>query len=189
MEIDTIIAGDCAVLMAQLPDACIDLVVTSPPYDNLRKYKGFEWDFAAVSAQLWRVIKPGGVVVWVVADQTIKGSETGTSFRQALAFMALGFRLHQRLFYEKGGPHPDPTRYEETVEEMFVFSKGQPKTINLLKDKRKAEVLALRAQLEAVRVVVDALIYFDDFGYPWVSDNRETWQAAAAWLGQEEVGK
>lgn len=130
-----IVCGNCAEIIAGWEPECIDLVVTSPPYDNLRIYEGYEFDFAAIATQLWRIIKPGGVVVWVIGDATVKGSRTGTNMRQALHFMGLGFNLHQELFYEKAGPPPDPTRYEETIEKMFVFSKGKPKSINLLKDK------------------------------------------------------
>lgn len=136
-ELDNIYCGDNASLMSQMPAACIDLVVTSPPYDNLRTYNGYAWDFAAVSAQLWRVIKPGGVVVWVVGDATVNGSETGTSFRQALGFMALGFNLHDTMIYRRQGRFPDATRYWQNFEYMFVFSKGQPKTINFLMQRNK----------------------------------------------------
>jgi len=134
-----IYTGECSEMMAVLPDGCIDLTVTSPPYDNLRSYNGFVFDYTAVLSQLYRVTKPGGVVVWVVADGTDKnGSRTMTSFEQALYAKSCGFNLHQRLFYEGGGPPPDPTRYEETIEEMFVFSKGSPKSINLIMDKKNA---------------------------------------------------
>ena len=95
LPLDTIICGDNVETMQTFPDDCIDLVVTTPPYDNLRTYGGHDWDFEGVAAELWRVIKPGGVVVWVVADATVNGSETGTSFRQALRFMDIGFRLHE----------------------------------------------------------------------------------------------
>jgi len=122
--------------MKRMPDCIVDLTVTSPPYDAIRNYNGFSFDFEATAKELFRITKPGGVLVWIVADGTVNGSRTGTSFRQALFFMDIGFNLHQRLFYEKAGPPPDPTRYEETIEEMFVFSKGKPKTINLLKDKK-----------------------------------------------------
>ena len=122
--------------MGRMPDNYIDLTVTSPPYDNLRDYEGFSFPFEDIAKELYRVTKPGGVVVWVVADGTLKGSRTGTSARQMLYFMSIGFNLHQRLFYEKAGPPPDPTRYEETIEEMFVLSKGKPKTVNLIKDKK-----------------------------------------------------
>lgn len=133
----TLYLGDCAQVMAErIPDGAIDLTVTSPPYDNLRTYNGYTFDFEAIAAQLWRVTKPGGVVVWVVADATINGSETGTSFRQALRFMELGFNLYQTLHYHKDGPPPKPKKYEAVTEYMFVLSKGYPNAINLIRDKR-----------------------------------------------------
>lgn len=139
MEMDTVrlFTGECAAVMAQhIPDGSIDLTVTSPPYDNLRTYKGYTFDFEAIAQQLWRVTKPGGVVVWVVADATINGSETGTSFRQALHFMSLGFNLHDTMIYEKSGAaYPDSNRYWQAWEYMFVFAKFQPKTTVLLRDR------------------------------------------------------
>ena len=126
--------GDCATVMAErIPDDAIDLTVTSPPYDNLRTYNGYTFDFEAIAAQLWRVTKPGGVVVWVVADATINGSETGTSFRQALHFMSLGFNLHDTMIYKiKGTTQQKPVlRYGPCFEYMFVFSKGRPAALNI----------------------------------------------------------
>lgn len=121
-----------------LPDSCIDLTVTSPPYDNLRAYNGFSWDAEALIAELYRVTKPGGVVVWVVNDATVKGSETGTSFRQALAFMAAGFNLHDTMIYQKANPIPqNHNRYEQCFEFMFVLSKGKPKTFNPIRVETK----------------------------------------------------
>ena len=93
MEYDYIECGDNLILIKELPNDCIDLTVTSPPYDNLRTYEGFSWDFEALAKELYRVTKPGGVVVWNVNDATIKGSETGTSFKQALYFKEIGFNL------------------------------------------------------------------------------------------------
>lgn len=121
-----------------LPDSCIDLTVTSPPYDNLRTYRGFSWDAESLIAELYRVTKPGGVVVWVVGDATVKGSETGSSFRQALAFMAAGFNLHDTMIYEKNGTGACGSNYcyLQNFEYMFVFSKGRPKSINLIKDRK-----------------------------------------------------
>ena len=103
IEKNKIYCGDNLELIKQLDDNCIDLTVTSPPYDNLRTYNGYSWDFDGLAQELFRVTKDGGVVVWVVGDATINGSETGTSFRQALtAKMALknqrnfiGFELSQ----------------------------------------------------------------------------------------------
>jgi len=112
------------------------LTVTSPPYDNLRDYKGYSFDFASIAKELYRVTKQGGVVVWVVGDATINGSETGTSFKQALFFKECGFNLHDTMIYNKGNcPFPDRTRYSNIFEYMFVLSKGNP-TFNPICDKK-----------------------------------------------------
>tara|TARA_R100000030_G_scaffold3104_1_gene2375 strand:- start:93 stop:908 length:816 start_codon:yes stop_codon:yes gene_type:complete len=130
--------------MQKLEDECVDLCVTSPPYDDLRTYNdSSKWDwnvFEQVAEQLTRVIKPGGVIVWVVGDACIKGGETGSSFRQALHFMNLGFKLHDTMIYEKNGAsfpaRADSNRYSQIFEYMFVLSKGKkPKTANLICDK------------------------------------------------------
>jgi len=136
METNKIYNENCLETMARMPDGFIDLVVTSPPYDNLRKYNGYSFDFEAIAKELFRVVKVGGVVVWVVADATVNGSETGTSFRQALHFMSLGFNLHDTMIYEKSGmAYPDSARYSQIFEYMFVLSKGSVKSVNLIKDR------------------------------------------------------
>lgn len=125
--------------LRQLPTDCIDLTVTSPPYDNIRTYDGYEFDITSLIPELYRVTKRGGVVVWIVNDATIKGSETGTSFRQALAFMDAGFLLHDTMIYAKHNPPPTggKNRYFQAFEYMFVFSKGSPKTFNALTEPRR----------------------------------------------------
>lgn len=136
MELDKIITGDSAVVLQSFPPDCIDLTVTSPPYDNLRTYNGFTFDFETIARQLFRVTKAGGVVVWVVGDATVNGSETGTSFKQALYFMQCGFNLHDTMIYQKSGmAFPDSNRYHNVFEYMFVFSKGKPTTTNIIKDR------------------------------------------------------
>lgn len=122
------------------PPHSIDLTVTSPPYDNLREYNGSsKWNygvFCRVAKELFRITKPGGVVVWIVGDATVKGSETGSSFKQALFFMECGFNLHDTMIYQKDAcPFPETNRYYPSFEYMFVFSKGKPKTANLIADK------------------------------------------------------
>lgn len=137
MELDKIITGDSAVVLQSFPPDCIDLTVTSPPYDNLRTYHGFTFDFETIAKQLFRVTKAGGVVVWVVGDSTVKGSETGTSFRQALYFMQCGFNLHDTMIYQKANILPrDPRipRYYQEFEYMFILSKGKPKTCNHIRE-------------------------------------------------------
>jgi site-specific DNA-methyltransferase (adenine-specific) len=134
--LDAIVCDDNVKVLSGLPDACIDLTVTSPPYDDIFAYGGHSWDFNALAAQLARVTKPGGVVVWIIGDQTKNGAETLTSFRQALAFDTLGLRMHDTMIYEKSGvAYPDSNRYLQVVEWMFVMSKGKPKTANLLRDR------------------------------------------------------
>ena len=131
MEIDKIYNMDCLEGMRLIPDGSIDLTVTSPPYDNLRTYNGYCFDFENIAKELYRVTKQGGVVVWVVGDATVNGSETGTSFRQALYFMEIGFRLHDTMIYRKQNPIPqNHDRYEQCYEYMFCLSKGKPKTFN-----------------------------------------------------------
>ena len=128
---------DCVSGMKMLSDESVDLTVTSPPYDNLRKYNGFKWDFEATAKELYRVTKKGGVVVWVVNDATVKGNETGTSFKQALYFQKIGFNLHDTMIWIKdgGGAVGSNKCYTQNFEYMFIFSKGTPKTISLIYDK------------------------------------------------------
>lgn len=134
--------GDCLELMKHIPDGSVDLTVTSPPYDNLRTYAGtLDWNFdifKQVANELYRITKDGGVVVWVVGDATIKGSETGTSFRQALYFKDIGFNLHDTMIYQKSNYMPlTHNRYEQSFEYMFVLSKGKPNTFRpLLKNNK-----------------------------------------------------
>ena len=99
MDVNKIICGDALNVLKSWPDEFINLVVTSPPYDNLRTYKGYTFDFEGTARELYRVLKEGGIVVWVVGDATIDGSETGTSFRQALYFKEIGFHLHDTMIY------------------------------------------------------------------------------------------
>ena len=137
VKLNHIYHGDCVDVMRTFPEGVIDLTVTSPPYDNLRTYKGYAFNFEGIAKELYRVTKDGGVVVWVVNDATIKGSETGTSFRQALYFKEIGFNLHDTMIYEKAGCSlPSPNRYLQCFEYMFVFSKGKPKTYNLICDRK-----------------------------------------------------
>jgi DNA modification methylase len=135
MEINKIYTENCLDTMARMEDNFIDLTVTSPPYDGLRTYNGYSFDFESVAKELFRITKDGGVVVWIVNDATIKGSETGTSFKQALYFMEMGFNLHDTMIFQKTNPIPQiyRKRYNGIFEYMFVFSKGPVKTHNPIK--------------------------------------------------------
>ena len=146
--INKVICGDCLEVMKDIPDNSIDMVLTSPPYDNLRTYNGsLDWGehiWKPVIKELFRIVKDGGVVVWVVGDATINGSETGTSFRQALYFKEVGFNLHDTMIYEKLCYMPlTHKRQEQAFEYMFVFSRGNPKTFNprLKKNKEAGKII------------------------------------------------
>lgn len=134
---------DCLQTMASMSDGSVDLVVTSPPYDNMRIYSGgSEYDFESVARELFRIIKQGGVVVWIVGDQTLKGNESGTSFRNALFFKDdVGFNLYDTMIFKKPprGAVGNNRSYWQSFEYMFVFSKGYPKTINLIMDRNNKE--------------------------------------------------
>lgn len=133
--------GECGKIMRDnIQENSVDLVVTSPPYDNLRDYNTKKYqgnNYEKITSELYRVLKPGGAVVWVVSDQVVKGSETGSSFRQALMFMEQGFRLHDTMIWVKDtSSFPEKVRYNQVFEYMFVFSKGKPKTFNPIKDRK-----------------------------------------------------
>lgn len=134
---------DAFTFMAGLEPECVDLTVTSPPYDKLRKYKNnihHTWGegiWKPIVEELYRVTKEGGVVVWVVGDSVVDGGESGTSFTQALYFMECGFKLYDTMIYKKpSSSFPEKKRYSQVFEYMFVFSKGSPKTTNIIKDRR-----------------------------------------------------
>jgi len=139
--IDSVICGDAAEKLKELPSASIDFILTSPPYDDLRNYKGFDFSFRSIAKELFRVLKPGGVMVWVVGDATIKGGESLTSFRQALFFQEIGFRIHDTMIYQKNNfSNPSKNRYHQIFEFMFVLSKGGPKTFNPIMDRKNIYV-------------------------------------------------
>ncbi len=142
MELNKIYNENCLDTMKRMEDNFIDLTVTSPPYDNLRTYNGYSFDFESIAKELYRVTKDGGVVVWVVGDATINGSETGTSFKQALYFMECGFNLHDTMIYHRFASNPPTNRYFQNFEYMFILSKGTPKNINLLKDRKNNNLKA-----------------------------------------------
>ena len=142
VKLNNIYNENCLDTMAKMPDNYIDMTVTSPPYDNMRKYGGNTFsEFELIVKELYRVTKKGGVVVWVVGDQTIKGNETGTSFKHALYFKQIGFNLFDTMIYLKPprGAVGNNKTYWQTFEYMFVFSKDAPKTINLIKDRENKD--------------------------------------------------
>ena len=131
LNINKVYNIDCIDGMKQIDDQSVDLVVTSPPYDNLRSYEGFIFDYEKTIVELYRVLKQGGIVVWVVNDATNDGTESLTSFRQALCFKDNGFNVHDTMIYQKENYIPlTHNRYEQCFDYMFVFSKGKPKTFN-----------------------------------------------------------
>lgn len=136
----TVYTANCLDYLAQQPDNSIKFTITSPPYDDIRDYKGYSFPFEQIAQQLWRTTAPGGVIAWNVADATVKGSETGTSLRQALYFINLGFRLHDTMIYVKKNPMPSGVsskRYHQAWEYIFILSKDAPLTFNPIMVKAK----------------------------------------------------
>lgn len=128
---------NCLDTMAKMPDNFVDLTVTSPPYDGLRTYNGYSFDFESIAKELYRVTKDGGVVVWVVGDATVKGSESLTSFKQAIYFKDIGFSVETMIYEKAQSCFGSNTYYLQAFEYMFVLTKGtKPKTINHLRDRR-----------------------------------------------------
>ncbi len=148
IELNKTYNEDCLITMSKMEDNSIDLTITSPPYDDLRtyndkvkgnqtKFNGYSFDFESIAKELYRVTKKGGIVVWVVGDATHNGSETGTSFRQALFFKEIGFNIHDTMIYMKNNfSNPSSNRYHQIFEYMFILSKGKPKTFNSIKDRK-----------------------------------------------------
>ena len=139
--INKLIKGDNIEIMKSIDENYVDLIITSPPYDDLRDYeKKINWNFEIfkeVAKEMFRVLKEGGVCVWVVGDKTTAGNKSLTSFKQCLYFQELGFKVYDIIIYEKSGTGPPhPNRYFNAFEYMFILSKGKPKTVNLLKDKK-----------------------------------------------------
>ena len=187
--------GDCLEVMSGLPAGSVDLTVTSPPYDNLRTYEGSlnDWTEAkwkAIIAGLHRVTAPGGVVVWVVGDATIKGSETGTSFRQALHAMECGFNLHDTMIWNKlafSAVGALATRYAPVFDYMFVFSKSAVRTFNPIKDRknkhagevmtgtvRQADGSVRRRSGDGVKVIADYGQRFNVWDMPAQKSRKDT---------------
>ena len=136
LPLNEIICGDAIEIMKTMPPNSVDLVVTSPPYDELRDYNGYVFNFEGMARGLFKVIKKGGVVVWVVGDKTRKGNKSLTSFRQALFFQDVGFNVHDVMIYrKKNTPFMRSNAYTNCFEFMFILSKGSPKTFNPLKTK------------------------------------------------------
>ena len=140
MQLNKIYNENCLDTMGKMPDNFIDLTVTSPPYDNLREYKGYSFQFEDIAKELFRITKDGGVLVWVISDATVQGNESGTSFKQALYFKEIGFNLHDTMIWIKdgGGAVGSNKCYTQNFEYMFVFSKGEINTTNLIYDKPNA---------------------------------------------------
>ncbi len=126
--------------MERMDDDCIDMTITSPPYDDLRDYNGYHFPVEQIATSLFHKTKPGGVVIWVVGDRTVNGDETLSSFHHAITFQKAGFKVHDTMLYMKNNPIPSDCgkRYRQAFEYMFCFSKGQPKTFNPLTEPTKS---------------------------------------------------
>jgi len=139
IKINKIYNENCLDTMSRMPDCFVDLTVTSPPYDDIRSYNGYSFDFEKIAKELYRVTKKGGIIIWIVGDATVNGSETGTSLKQALFFKKIGFNLHDTMIWNKCGFSAVgalSVRYAQVFEYMFVLSKGKPVSFNPIKDRK-----------------------------------------------------
>lgn len=176
-----VICGDSAVVLQTFPDNVIDLTVTSPPYDNLRDYKDYSFDFLTISEQLLRITKEGGIVVWIIGDSVINGSESLTSFKQALHFKELGFNIHDTMIYAKSGASlPDNVRYSQNFEYMFILSKGKPKTVNLLKDRKNLS--SGKKSVRRIRESNGNITKRKDGVRPSFSIRKNIWEYNQGWM-------
>ena len=201
-ELDTGIAmnlmlGDCLERMKEIPDGSVDLTVTSPPYDNLRNYNNsLDWGehvWKPVLQELFRVTKKGGVVVWVVGDATIEGSETGTSFKQALYAKEIGFNLHDTMIYNKGGAGGAKGSnycYTQTFEFMFILSKGKPKTFNpiMIPCKQAGKVEKYGLERRQNHGSKHAMRLYDETEFKATKENKIAPNIFAYTLGREKTG-
>lgn len=147
IQFGTIYTENCLETLSRVPEGLIDMTITSPPYDDLRDYNGYHFPVEEIAAGLFTATAEGGVVIWVVADRTINGSESLSSFEHAFAFRTAGFRVHDTMIYAKNNPIPSDCgkRYRQCFEYMFCFSKGQPKTFNALTEPTKSAGQKIKA--------------------------------------------
>ena len=126
--------GDCLHTIAKLPEDSIDLVVTSPPYDNLRDYKGFKLDFFELGRKLYKVVKPGGVVVMVMQDATNR-SKTLTTFKTVFSWFMHGWKLFECCIYRRHGTEGGwwSKRFRVDHEYVPIFLKGKKPPISTRK--------------------------------------------------------
>ena len=177
MRVNQIRNENCLKTMGYMPDNFVDLVVTSPPYDEMREYEGNSFiEFEKIAESLYRVLKDGGIIVWIVADETVKGNESGTSFRQALYFKEIGFNLFDTMIYLKPprGAVGNNKTYWQAFEYMFVLSKGQPKTINLIKDRKNKD--ARKGDNGTKRLPDGTLLRLSRGGYKKLGRRINVWE-------------
>jgi len=191
MEINKIYNENCLETMAKMPDNFIDLTVTSPPYDNLREYRGYSFAFEEIAKELFRITKQGGVVVWVVGDATMNGSESGTSFKQALYFKEIGFNLHDTMIYQKVNYVPlTHNRYEQSFEFMFILSKGKPKTFNpiMIPCKQAGKVEKYGLERRQNHGSKHAMRLYDETEFKATKETKIAPNIFAYTLGREKTG-
>jgi len=131
--IDTVQCMDCLEGMRQLPEACIDHAVFSPPYDQVRAYNGFEYDLARTGEELYRVMKDGAIAAMVIQDQTVNFGKSLTSFRTIVDWCdRIGFKLFECVIYRKNGSEGAWWKHRFRVDHEYIplFLKGEKPLYN-----------------------------------------------------------
>jgi len=193
--------------MKEIDNNSINLTVTSPPYDNLRTYGGYEFDFELIAQELYRVTKDGGVVVWIVNDKKIKGSKTLTSFKQAIYFHFIGFNVHDVMIWRKTNPAPFIQRncYTPSFEYMFILSKEKPKTFNLIMEKCKYagfQIISTNTNKESIKAkrriyntkktkiksnIWDYVVAGTNYGHPAIFPDKLAEDHIISWSNKNDI--
>lgn len=127
-ELNEIYCIDCVEGMKKIPDNSVDIVVTSPPYDGIRDYNGFNFDLHETGRGLIRILKEGGIVAMVIQDQTKNFGKTLTSFKTIIDWCDnIGFKLFECVIYRKHGSEGAwwTNRFRVDHEYMPIFLKGE----------------------------------------------------------------
>ncbi len=139
--IDQIVCGDALDTLKTLPDATIDVVVTSPPYFQQRDYGDarqlgneqsvdiYVAKLQEVFAEVRRVVTQSGSLWLVLGDKYAAGQILGVPWRVALALQDEGWLLRSDIVWHKPNAMPSAVRNRPTTDHEYIFFLRVRKTI------------------------------------------------------------